>query len=73
MSTLLFFQIATLIVIFSLCSLTLTVAIGALYIKYMPVIMAKAAEGFEDLNDDFDQHYEDNRQIINPVGDNPFK
>lgn len=24
-------------------------------------------------DDDLDQHYEDNRQIINPIGENPFK
>ena len=73
MSALLFFQIAALIVIFTLCSLLLSVALGWLYIKYMPVIMvAPDLQGLEDV-DDFDQHYEDNRQIINPIGENPFK
>lgn len=75
MSALLFFQIAALIVIFTLCSLLLSVALGWLYINthlYMPVIMAAVQQGLEDV-DDFDQHYEDNRQIINPIGENPFK
>lgn len=72
MSALLFFQIAALIVIFTLCSLLLSVALGWLYIKYIPVIMAAVQQGLEDV-DDFDQHYEDNRQIINPIGENPFK
>ena len=72
MSALLFFQIAALIVIFTLCSLLLYVALGWLYIKYMSVIMAAVQQGLEDV-DDFDQHYEDNRQIINPIGENPFK
>lgn len=71
MSAMLFFQIAALIVIFSLCSLALTIAIGALYIKYMPAIMAKAAEGFEGL--DVDQHYDYSYPPMNPVGENPFK
>ena len=72
MSALLFFQIAALIVIFTLCSLLLYVALGWLYIKYMSVIMAAVQQDLEDV-DDFDQHYEDNRQIINPIGENPFK
>jgi hypothetical protein len=73
MSIVLFIAIVVLITYSALAFLLVSVYLICLLAKKFDTLddLIEAALA-EDDDDDFDRHYEDNRQIINPIGENPF-